>query len=85
MNLKSSVNTVQQQNQEILFELTKRRDVSKPVTKLLQGLSLPLQTFEQVASLERRLERSPEDKQQLVSSYGFMFATCMPVYSIRCP
>lgn len=73
MDLKSSVNTVQQQNQDILFELTKRRDVSKPAVKILQELSLPLQTFEQVVSLERRFERCPEDKQQLVSSDLYMF------------
>lgn len=77
MELKSAVHTLQQQNQEILYELTKRRDISKPVTKMLQGLTLPLQTFEQVASLERRLERCSEDKQQLVSNNVCVFVSML--------
>lgn len=77
MELKSAVHTLQQQNQEILFELTKRRDISKPVTKMLQGLTLPLQTFEQVGSLERRLERCSEDKQQLVSINVCVFVSML--------
>lgn len=59
--------TLAHQQQQILTEVSKnRRAAFKPTPTLPDGIILPVQTMEQLAVLEKKLKRSPEDKQMLV-------------------
>jgi len=70
MEMKYEMKALQQQNQHIIDELLKGRSVgARPVPstpKLPDGVLLPLQNFDQVTSLERKLLRSSEERRQLV-------------------
>ena len=68
MDLKSQVQVLAHQQQQILAQLSKNGSTggSKAAPKLPDGVVLPLDRMEQVTSLERRLTRSPEDKHMLV-------------------
>jgi hypothetical protein len=66
--MKSQVLVLQQQHQHILDQMAKGRSATtKSLPKLPDGVALPLQTFENVTAIERKLLRSPEDKQQMVA------------------
>jgi len=58
MEMKSQLNAVVHQQQLILQELAKTR--TKRAPQLPAGVMLPLQTFGQVQSLERKLETSAD-------------------------
>lgn len=62
--MKGQLDTVLHQQQTILQELGKTRMKNTP--KLPAGIVLPLQTFDQVQSLERKLTTSERDRQGLV-------------------
>ena len=64
MDMKVQLDTVVHQQQAILQELTKTRIKSTP--QLPAGIMLPVQTFEQVQTLERKLQASSTEKQGLV-------------------
>jgi len=67
LELKAEFQTFKHQQQQILAELAKnRRATFKPTPTLPDGVALPLQTMEQLTILEKRLKRSPEDKQMMV-------------------
>ena len=68
MEMKSQIQLLAHQQQEILTELQKRSHGIKPTPKLPDGIVLPLQTVEQITAVEKKLKRSPEDKQMLVYS-----------------
>jgi hypothetical protein len=69
MDMKAQLDTVVHQQQVILQEMTKARIQKTP--QLPAGIALPLQTFDQVQSLERKLLSSPLEKQGLVClQYG---------------
>jgi len=68
MEMKSQMQLLAHQQQEILTELQKRSRGIKPTPKLPDGIVLPLQTVEQIIAVEKKLKRSPEDKQMLVYS-----------------
>ena len=64
MEMKGQLDTVLHQQQTILQELGKTQMKNMP--KLPAGIVLPLQTFEQVLSLDRKLTTSETDRQGLV-------------------
>ena len=64
MDMKAQLDTVVYHQQAILQELTKTRIKNTP--QLPTGIMLPLQTFEQTQSLERKLQVSSTEKQGLV-------------------
>ena len=64
MDMKAQLDTVVYHQQAILQELTKTRIKNTP--QLPTGIMLPLQTFEQIQSLERKLQASSAEKQGLV-------------------
>jgi hypothetical protein len=66
MSMKAQLDTVVHQQQTILQEVMKARIHKTP--RLPGGMVLPLQTFDQVQSLERKLLSVPLDKQGLVSA-----------------
>lgn len=65
MDMKAQLDTVVYHQQAILQELTKTRIKNTP--QLPTGIMLPLQTCEQIQSLERKLQASSAEKQGLVS------------------
>jgi len=70
MDMKSQLDTVTHQQQLILQEMVKKRAKSTP--QLPAGIMLPLQTFDQVQSLERKLLNSATDKLGLVRVYHLL-------------
>jgi hypothetical protein len=64
MDMKAQLDTVVHQQQVILQEMKKARIQKTP--QLPDGITLPLQTFDQIQSLERKLLSSPLEKQGLV-------------------
>ena len=68
MELKSQMQVLAHQQQQILAQLSKNTSSSRPTPKLPDGVVLPLIGMEQLTGLERKLTRSPEDKQMLVKA-----------------
>lgn len=68
MELKSQMQVLAHQQQQMMAMLSKTGGTggSKPVPKLPEGVVLPLNTFDQLTRLERKLSRSQEDQQMLV-------------------
>jgi len=64
LELKSQMQTLAHQQQQILTKVAKNRTAAlKPMPTLPDGIVLPLQSMEQVTTLEKKMKRSPEDKQ----------------------
>jgi len=70
IELKSQVQVLAHQQQQMMAQLAKTGSTAgssfRPAPKLPDGVVLLLNTIEQLMSLERKLRRSPEDKQMLV-------------------
>jgi len=70
MELKSQMQMLANHQQQILAQLSKNTNTSssKPTPKLPNGVVLSLIRMDQLTGLERKLTRSPEDKQMLVKT-----------------
>ena len=64
MNMEAKLDTLLYQQQAILKELTNTR--VNNTSQLPAGVILPLQTFDQVQSLERKIQASVSNRQGMV-------------------
>lgn len=66
MEMKSQMQTIVHQQQIILNSVGTTRDLNVATAKIPDGMALPLQTFQQTETVERKIPRSAADRQQLV-------------------
>ena len=64
--MKSHMQTIAHQQQIILSNVGTPRNLNVTTAKIPDGIALPLQTFQQIETLERKIQRSAADRQQLV-------------------
>ena len=80
MEMKGKLDTVLHQQQIILQELGRTRYRSTP--RIPSGFSLPAQSFDDVQTMEKKLQSSSLDKQSLVSLSNLIFTETYNLYSL---